>query len=313
MKRSTLTLPVILLCLLAAASALQAEPIFDTFYWIAGVTPATASPHGGQVITIAGGFQTPVRALFDLGGGRVREAFVISATFREVILVTPPVVDLVAPAQSAHAVLYIVNGAGTVTERRVQTGYRFVEDHLTPVILTASPQRGPFTGRTLVTIFGEGFQSPLQVFFGSAEAQVLKVSFDQVMVVSPPGPPGPVPVRIVNVGSGTETTHADGFRYRAPLAISQISPESGPVSGGTEVTIAGSGFDEPLAVVCGGTAWRVLRVTESQIVALASPRPRTPRGETSCELHVLNLIDGDESRGPLFRYVAQRPDLVGFP
>jgi hypothetical protein len=311
MKCARPLLPVILLCLLAPASALEAEPLFDTFYWIGGVTPATASPRGGQVLTITGAFQTPVRALFDLGGGRVREAFVISAAFREIILVTPPV-ELVPPAQSAHAILYIVNGASTATERRVQTDYRFVEEHLTPVILTASPQRGPFMGRTLVTIFGEGFQSPLQVFFGSAEAQVLKVSFDQVMVVSPPGPPGLVPVRIVNVGSDTETTQADGFRYRFPLAVSQISPESGPASGTTEVTLAGAGFEEPVNVVCGGIHWQVLRVTESQVVALAGPRPRSPRGETSCEVRVVNIADQDEALGPLFRYVAQRPELIGF-
>ena len=88
----------------------------------------------------------------------------------------------------------------------------------------------------------------MQVFFGLAEAQVVNVTFDKIVVISPPARDttadatpiaGQVPLRVVNVNSGTQTVLAEGFRYHSAMQITAVGPTQGPFTGGTRVTIDG--------------------------------------------------------------------------
>ena len=65
-----------------------------------------------------------------------------------------------------------------------------------------------------------------------------------------------------------------------PLFIQSVSPTSGPPSGGTSLTIVGTGFDPPVRVSVGGTAAPVLSQTESRIT-VSTPAITLPVGETS--------------------------------
>src|SRR5207253_2620440 len=162
--------------------------------------------------------------------------------------------------------------AGTAAEQRVTkaAGFTFTSATLTPVILGLSPTSGPIGGGTRVTIFGNNFQSPVQVFFNSAEAQLISVTFSQIIVMSPRASDtapagsgtitGPVDVTVKNINSNKSVTASGGFRYTPAMQITAFAPGVGTALGGTQVTIDGTGFDDPVAVTIGGFATQPLRV-----------------------------------------------------
>src|SRR5207302_10842255 len=134
---------------------------------------------------------------------------------------------------------------------------------------------------TSVAILGDAFQAPVQVFFGAAEAQIIKVTFNEIDVMSPTARDtssngsgavtGPVDIKVRNVGSGKETTFPAGFRYIAKMQITAAGPTQGSTAGGTRVTIDGVGFNDPIAVVIGGVAAQPIKVSGTQIIAITAP------------------------------------------
>jgi hypothetical protein len=214
------------------------------------ITPSLFRPQGAEMFTIAGDYFTaPVRVFFDLGNGAPpREAFVVSVTSRQIVGVTPPI-DL-GTGQVKIASVYYLNASGTPYETRINVtnGVIYRIALLTPEITTLSPNQGPLTGGSRVTIFGLGFDSPIQVFFDDVEAQVIYVNINQVTVMSPPGHAiGAASVRVVNINADKSTTVPNAYRYRPPFALSAMSPTSGPAIGGTRITIDGVGFSDPMS------------------------------------------------------------------
>ncbi|MGZ7040215.1 MAG: IPT/TIG domain-containing protein, partial [Thermoanaerobaculia bacterium] len=253
---------------------------------VSSVSPGFGPPQGGQTITISGtNFRAPVRVLFDFGSPiGMKEAFVVSVTATQIVVLTPAV-DLAA-AQSLPATIKVIVGAGSTGEQSVTFGtpFNYVAQVLTPIITTLSPASGPIDGGTRVTIFGSGFQAPVQVFFGSAEAQVLTTTFDQIIAMSPTardtnpdgsGPAtGPIPVKVINIASNTQVTLAGAFRYTPKMQITAVGPTIGPGTGGTRVTIDGVGFNDPVAVSLGGFAAQPIKVSGTQIIAVTLPLPQ---------------------------------------
>ena len=106
-------------------------------------------------------------------------------------------------------------------------------------MLTASPAVGPLQGNTRVTIFGDGFQAPVQVTFftdnGSSEteARVIEVQFDRILVLAPTASEinviagQPVHIRVRNIQSGAEAVMRNAFRYRPTMEITSVSPQIG--------------------------------------------------------------------------------------
>src|SRR5262249_35128534 len=130
-------------------------------------------------------FNGPIRVLFDLGGGQIKEGFVAGFNATTITVVTPAI-DLPA-GQSKAADVIVLTQAGTAAEQRVvkASGFTYASSTLIPRILTIQPTSGPISGGTRVGIMGDNFQSPVQVFFGAAEAQVLQVTFSRIDVMSP--------------------------------------------------------------------------------------------------------------------------------
>jgi hypothetical protein len=88
--------------------------------------------------------------------------------------------------------------------------------------------------------------------------------------VSPAGPAGAVDVKVTSPGGTSATGSADRFTYFSAPAVSGVSPSSGPVAGGTSVTITGSGFTFAMAVNFGTSAATSFVVnSDSQITAVS--------------------------------------------
>jgi hypothetical protein len=285
---------------------------------ITAVTPAIGLPTGNQTITITGtNFKAPVRVLFDPGNGQTpKEAFVTSVTPTQITVITPAF-DLGSGQQQAVSII-VITEAGSATEQRVvrPAAFTYQAAVLTPIVRAISPTSGPIDGGTRVTIIGDAFEAPAQVFFGSAQAQVLTVEFHQIVVIAPTardtapdasGPvTGPIDVRVLNVNSGKSTTATAGFRYIAKMQITTVAPGTGSAFGGTTVTIDGTGFDDPLAVSIGGVPASVIRVSGTQVIAITgrAPIPCTP---PSGAVTVTNTNNGDSATGPVFAYAAEKP------
>ncbi len=82
-----------------------------------------------------------------------------------------------------------------------------------------------------------------------------------------------------------------------PPSVSEVDPASGPVSGGTEVTITGSGFLVGATVDIGGEASSVEVISETEIKAV------TPAHEAGSEQIVVSDLYGSSEGGPAFTFV----------
>ena len=285
---------------------------------ITNIVPNTGKPQGGDVLTITGtNFNGPVRVLFDLGNGTVKEGFVSSFTSNSITVVTPAI-DLASGTTQAADVI-VLTQAGTAAEQRVvkAQGFTFTSAVLTPVVRALQPTSGPIGGGTRVTITGDAFQQPVQVFFGAAEAQVISVTFNQIIVMSPrasdtaPGGSGVVTgfvdIKVRNVSSNKEVTFPSGFRYIPKMQITTARPTEGPFSGGTQITIDGTGFDDPLAVTVANVAAQVIRVSGTEVVVITPGIQPQGCADVTGPIVVTNTENGDQAEGPAFIFRVPKP------
>jgi hypothetical protein len=206
---------------------------------VAGLDPTSGPTSGGTVVTITGsGFTGATGVRF---GGDAGTEFEVNPAGTTIMVSTPPhpagpvPVEIVFPAGTA--------GAGTFT-------------FLAPTITSIDPDDGPISGGTRVTITGTGFGAASAVRFGGSAGSDLVASPDgtSVTVTTPPGAAGAVDVVVVL--PGPDAQEEDGFTYllAAPV-IDAIDPDEGPTSGGTTVTVTGSGFvpGETAVTLCGVT------------------------------------------------------------
>jgi hypothetical protein len=288
---------------------------------ITSVTPGIGIPSGGERIRINGkNFKTPLRVLFDTGGAVPVEVQVISSTDTTIDVFTPGV--NIGAGQQLQADIIVITQAGTASEQRASLADAFIfrNEQLTPRLSTATPNSGPVLGGTIVTIFGDGFQAPVQVLFGAAEARVINVDFSQIIVEAPAardtsdngsGPvTGSVAITVRNINSQTSAVLAGGFRYVAQIQITAAGPTEGPFTGGTRVTIDGNGFVGPVAISIGGVAAQPISVTGTKIVALTGGVAIENCGEVSNPIIVTNIVNGDQATGPIFTFRVPEPTIV---
>jgi hypothetical protein len=304
-----------------SARPVTPEPPTPTTPSIISVTPIIAPPTGGTVVTIRGrNFRPPVKVFFDFGNGVLREALVIAQTADTIQLFTPQVDLGAGQTTTASIIVFFEQGTPAETSVTFPTPFTFQRAILTPIMRGISPASGPIDGGTRVTIFGEGFEHPLQLFFGAAEAQVINVTFSQIIAIAPPGRDtspdgstpvtGPISLRVVNINSGTEGTLADGFRYTPKMVITAAGPTTGTALGGTRVRIDGTGFDQPVAVEIGGIAAQPVSVSGTQIIAVTSPTA-SPCAGSSGPIRVINIDNGDFAEGPEFTFIGVNPIITG--
>ena len=298
------------------------QPPAPSSITVTGITPDFGGVEGGTIVTITGtNFVAPVRVLFDLGAGGIREGFVTSVTPTQIQVVTPQI--NLTSGQTIASTVRVIARAGTEQEARADSPvpFTFRRAQLTPTVAAVSPSSGPLEGGTRVTLFGDGFEPFVQVFFGLAEAQIVNVTFNEIVVVSPNSRDttndaspvaGQVPIRVVNVNSRTEGSLSAGFRYHQAVSIVAIGPTEGPFTGGTRVRIDGTGFDDPVAVTIAGVGAQVISVSGTQIVAQTSGVTVTGCSDVSGPISVTNINTGaSTTAGDVeFTYRVPQPIII---
>lgn len=295
-------------------------------FFVSFLEPATGSPSGGDVVTIrGGGFERPVRVTFDGVAAQVQ-----SVSSSQIRVVTPPSRAAVGVGETLSVGVTVINALNTPDQETdsLQDGFLYTRGGggppAQPQVFSVTPASGPNEGGTRVTIRGEGFQAPVQVFFGDGntannftgvEATVESVSANQIVVITPSATAfgqsnlnETVNVLVRNIGNGFATVVPSAFQYGSDVLITSISPSEGLFSGGQLVTIFGQGFDEPVAVEMGGVGQSVISVTGTEIVIRTSAIDVDDCADESGPTQVVNIETGDSATGPTYTY--RVPDLV---
>lgn len=123
-----------------------------------------------------------------------------------------------------------------------------------------------------VTIVGSGFTGATQIEFGSVAARSFAVvSNSQITAVAPAQPAGPQNIYIHGPAGGSATVPADLFTYVTQPAVTGVAPALGPTTGGTVVTITGSGFTNATDVDFGSVAARTFSVVSDTRITAVTP------------------------------------------
>jgi hypothetical protein len=212
-----------------------ARPVVNTIY------PASGPTAGGTLVTITGNYFLAGAMEVTIGD--------VAATVQSVNAAGTSLTLLTPESPTAGAMTVRVFGPGGA--RTVTNGFTYQG---IPEINSVLPGSGSVNGGTTVVIEGANFvPGQTTVRFGSSPASIVTVTSPTRLTARTSA--GSAGVRDVTVttpaGSGVL---AAGWTYLVAPTVSAVSPSSGPASGGTTITVTGTGFRAGATVVKVGGA-----------------------------------------------------------
>ncbi len=264
----------------------DSDTLFAGFTYVAAPTLASVSPTAGPLaagtpVTLTGtGFRSGMQVLF--GGAPATGVSVNGAGTQ---------LTAVAPAHAAGAVDVSVSTPGGSAD--LASAYTYVA---VPTLTAVSPDAGPIAGGTTVTLTGSGFRAGMSVTFGGVAATGVAVtSATQATVSTPAHAAGTVTV-VVTTPGGSVT---NSYTYVVPPTLTAVSPDAGPIAGGTTLTLSGGGFRTGMTVTIGGLpATGVDLISATQLTVVT---PEHPAGAVSV---TVTTPGGSASMGNSFSYLA---------
>jgi hypothetical protein len=200
------------------------------------LSPSHGGGAGGKAVKIAGidlAGATEVRFGTQSVAFTVKNAKTITAT--------------VPPALTLGAIPVTVTTPEGTSEVTPASEYTYEAEF--PAVEELSPGSGPATGGTTISLTGEGFVGVSKVDFeGIPAASFEFINDSEIVVVSPAHSVRKVSIT-VTTPQGTSPTTCPGrtckpvpkFEFVHPT-VTSVEPKSGPVAGGTPITITGTGF-----------------------------------------------------------------------
>ena len=175
-----------------------------------------------------------------------------------------------------------------------------------PSVSGLSPSDGSAAGGTEVTISGTKLTGATAVHFGTKAATSFEdVSANTVTAIAPAGT-GTVDVTVTTPAGITAPEPDDRFTYLSKPAVSAISVKSGPATGGTVVTITGSGFTAGATVRFGEQ--QATKVTVNSAVSITATTPVMAAGK---KLPVTVTTPGGTSAAAKQATFASTPVITG--
>lgn len=198
---------------------------------VTGVSPNRGHNSGGTTVTITGTGMSEATA--------VKFGSVSATSFK---IESPDAISAVDPSHSSGTVNVTVTNAGGTSATSEADRFTYFEPGPPPTVSSLSVKKGPATGGTTVTITGSGFTEASAVKFGSSEAASFEVrSASSITAVTPAHATGKVEVTVTNPSGQSAPNAKASFTFGSPT-VTGLSPASGPLAGGTAVTVTGSGF-----------------------------------------------------------------------
>ncbi len=262
------------------------EPDVNNDLEIYNVNPRAGSLAGGMQVVLEGkGILPPVEVRFDgLYYGWDFSAEIVDVTVpTSVTLLTPYAATISNQERENQFDIVVTSGVGTSYAQTVRLDNAFTYLRVTdePEIYGMTPNRGGSAGGELVAVNGANFLAPIRVLLGGHDVTETTLSADgtQIEFLTPEYSTTPTTSdHLVNVSVYSEwgtarenlVSMSGVYTYVADNQtpdIDHITPATGPLTGGTEVTILGHGFEFPVDVHFGNLAGTVIDLTDDTSVA----------------------------------------------
>ncbi|WP_327312002.1 IPT/TIG domain-containing protein [Streptomyces sp. NBC_01235] len=240
------------------------------------ISPNQGSSGGGTLVTITGTNLTGTTAV------RFGTRLATSVTN-----VSPTQVTAVSPSGTGAVGVTLTTSGGTSNP----IPFYYVG---APFKQSLSPATGSTAGGETITINGTGFSSATSVAFGANTAVPTVVSDSQLTVVAPAGTAGSVGVTVTTAGG---TNNGLSYTYVAAPVLTTISPTGGSESGGTLVTLTGTGFTTTNQVTFDGVPAPFTVLSDTSVSAA------TPPGTGTVDVALTNDA-GSATLAAAFTYVA---------
>lgn len=244
-----------------AALMLMPSTAFADQPVIGAVSPLSGPTTGGTLVTITGsGFVSGASVVF----GNAYSPLVTVASPTQIVATTP--------AGSGVASVTVINPDGTAATTSYQFSFSSgtTSSGTNPVSITGLSQVAGSTGTATVYITGTGFlPNPSVTIGGVAVTSVGVVSSTLIAAVVPTGTSLATATVLNTDGTSASFSGGPTTNPSAQPIVSSVSPSTGSPSGGTVVTITGSGFVPGATVLFGGqTATNVVVVGMTSITAV---------------------------------------------
>ncbi len=245
---------------------------------VSSLSPSSGPVYGGTAVTITGAHLAGATAV-SFGGTAV--GFEVDSD-TSITAYSPG-------AEATDTVHVTVTTAGGKSARTAADRFTYVAP-APPTVTSISPNLGPEDGGTWVTIAGASLTDATEVDFGGVPAYFAVDSDTSIEAWSPPGI-GTVDVTVTTLGGTSATSAGDQFTFVPAPTVTGVSPNAGPVDGGTLVTITGAGFTDAVEVDFGGGPADFVIDNDGSIEAVA------PAGAGTVDVTVATL-DGTSAASP---------------
>ena len=223
---------------------------------VTGLTPTSGPAAASTLVTITGTSFTGATAV-DFGTSAATNITVVNNT----------TITADSPAGSGVVNVTVNTPFGTSPTSSADQ-FTYVA---APAVTGLSPTVGPAAGGTLVTITGSSFSGASVVDFGTTAATNVTVVNSATIKADSPAGTGVVNVTVTTPGGKSAASAADQFNYIAAPAVTGLNPASGPMTGGTLVTITGDNLTGATAVDFGTMAATNIIVVNSTTITADSP------------------------------------------
>ena len=217
-----------------ASSASEPEPLPV----VTAVFPTSEPAKGGKKVQVKGANFTGATAVH-FGTVAAKSFTVAKAT--EIIAILPASIGV------RTVDVTVTTPAGT---SEVNPGDRISYVSYPPEVKGVAPNQAPAAGGATVSVKGEFFLGAKQVMFGAFPATEFKVNSEKsISAVIPAESVGFVDVHVITDYGESPREYCkkgvcnvrDHFKFAEPT-VTELSPNHGPVAGGTVVTVTGTGF-----------------------------------------------------------------------
>ena len=227
---------------------------------ITSVSPNTGTATGGNPVTINGtGFQSGASAT--IGGAPLSGA-----------TVTPTAISGTTPAHATGAVNVVVTNPDTQSATCTNC-FTYVAPAPAPTITSVSPTSGTSAGGATVTVNGTNFQTGATAAVGGVALTATTVSATAIPGTTGAHAPGAVNVVVTNPDQQNVTaTNAYTYNAAAAPTVTSVSPNTGPTTGGTAVTITGANFQSGATAAIGGATVTIATRSATQLTGTTTSR-----------------------------------------
>jgi photosystem II stability/assembly factor-like uncharacterized protein len=176
-----------------------------------------------------------------------------------------------------------------------------------PTITSVSPSSGMLSAGTTLTITGTGFAEGAGVTVGgTACSNVSVVSATSITCDTPAGSEGQVDVVVKNADKQSATSR-NAFTYVAGPTFTSVSPSSGPVAGGTRITITGTDFLSGDTVTFYGSSGLLGSCTSVTVVSSTTITCLTPAGSAGAtDINIDDVYSQNALATEAFTYLGSK-------